>query len=789
MRRKRIRRFFRGVRQLLALLVLALIALLSYLYFYGLPDSWKASVLQELAKRGVRLEIQALFWDPTRGVVARGVECKAGNHGGMARIGELALNVRLRDLMRRTFSLETLDVDGADIQILTVAKAKPIVIERAAGSFHFKDRGVIQLEGVTGDFHGLHLEVNGRLDLSRPTALQTAGATPAPDLSKLREIINHLSSVRVGQPVQIRVSVDGRAAEPRTIRARVEVDGQALVYNGWKLDGIHGSLECDNGVLTIPALTIQAGGGKVVVTGSYDVTKRLAHFEWYSNLNPSVLVAAMPAARRPDLFEKLECRAAPELWFKGTADLGAADFWKSVEADGSFLVRDTAWKGNLVRELKGYPRITGGRVEIPNLTLVQDSGRMDGKFSYDIAASAADFDFTSTLDVAVVMNLLYPTGKNWFRTVSYDTPPLMRLTGRWAHNDPNGLQAKGEMDWRDWSSNGVRVKRTRARLDISGRRFHFGGLRLEREEGAVIGDFTMDFSTSMAELNATSTVAFAPLTKFIGPKTEEIFAPYHFVTPPRIQFKGFVNFGDRPLNDLWAHVECGHFKIWKFTSRGVSADVRSFRRSFEISKFSGELYGGRLEGDAMFDFSTPDQDWGFHCNVKRVDFDRFTHELWDYDQVKGFMTGSAEMSGIMKNSVPLKGSGEVEIADGLLWKIPLFGELSKFIPILGVHKAKKARASFTVAGEKARTEDMDINAGIMSLTVKGDYHFDKSLDFNVQGHFLKEAIIPRVLDVFTKAFEYHLGGKLNERKWEPRYLPKELLPKFEADRGEKEKNP
>ncbi len=67
----------------------------------------------------------------------------------------------------------------------------------------------------------------------------------------------------------------------------------------------------------------------------------------------------------------------------------------------------------------------------------------------------------------------------------------------------------------------------------------------------------------------------------------------------------------------------------------------------------------------------------------------------------------------------------------------------------------------------------------MSLTAKGVYKFDQSLDFIVQGHFLRAFFgIGYVFDPLTKAFEYHLGGKLNERKWKPRFVPKELLLQF-----------
>ena len=220
--------------------------------------------------------------------------------------------------------------------------------------------------------------------------------------------------------------------------------------------------------------------------------------------------------------------------------------------------------------------------------------------------------------------------------------------------------------------------------------------------------------------------------------------------------------------------------------------MRSFRKSLEISNYKSTFYDGRLEGDAVFDFTTPAQDWAFHCQLEDVDFDQFTHDLWDYKDVQGKMTGWAEMSGAMENSRPLKGRGEVKIADGIIWKIPLFGAFFlKWIPIIGEQKATKAYATFTVADEKAHVDDMKISAGIMSITAKGDYKFDQSLDFIVQGHLLRALFgIGYILDPFTKAFEYHLGGKLTDShwEWEPRFIPKELLLQFGNGKSHKKED-
>jgi len=791
MRWKRIKSFFRGVRQLFFLLIFAVFALLAYLHFNGLPQSWKNSVLQELAQRGVHLKIESLHLDPLRGVVAHGVEFESRDVGGAhVKVGEIALHVDLGSMLRKRFALETVEADGSDIQIELRNLQRLVTIRRTSGKFRFAGNGVVELKSVVGDSLGLHVEINGRLDLSKGKT-GAASSSFSMNLDQIRSWLTRLASVKTSTPIQLRIQVDGKVSEPDTLRLKAELDGKSVAYERWRADAVRGSFSYENKVLTVPEVMIEVNGGKAVFSGSWDVAPGKAKFELDNNLDPNALLIRA-TGQSAGLLKGIEFGVRPEFRVKGQLDVAeaAAKNWKSLQAEVSFRVRELSWRGHLVRDASGDALILNGRIMLPNLSIERESGRLTGSFEYDLAAEALKFDFTSTLDIAEGMELLYPSEKNWFRTARYTKPPLLRLAGQWRIRDSQGLEGKGDIDWQDWFSSGVAIRSTKSRVEIVGRKFYFHDLRLRRDEGEIAGEFSMDFEKQNAYLNATSTISFTELTRIIGPTTEETFRPYLFLTPPRIQFRGKVNFGGEETNDLWTHVECERFQIWKFKASKVAADIHSYRRSLEIARYKSDFYDGRLTGDAVFDFSTPEGEWAFHCHVDKADFDRLTHDLWDYNEVKGRMTGWGKINGILLNSRPLKGRGEVKVTDGVLWRIPLFGELSKFIPLLGVQKATKAVAGFTIADEKVHIENMKVDAGIMSLTAKGDYKFDESVDFIVQGHFLRWLFgFGFVFDPFTKAFEYHLGGKLTERKWKPRFLPKELLFQFDdEDAPEKPKS-
>jgi hypothetical protein len=784
---------FRRIRQIAFFLIFVVLSLLAYLCFYGFPDSWKQTLLQQLAQRGVHLQIESLSLDPLDGVVAREIHFQPNPEKKTSvSVRELALNISFLDVLRRRFAFDHLEVDGSDIQLYSEAGGDPIVVQRAKGRFRFEKNSILHLEQVEGNVLGIALEVNGRLDLSKGPE----GPKPAPsklNANTIHQYLTRLGEVKMGKPIRVNLQVDGKLAEPQTIRAKAEIHGTSVSYEGWQADVVSGHMIYEKDILAVPEVTIEAGGGKFSLFGYWEIRTGNLQFEVVSNLDPRALFVS-GSKTQPKWLEEMRFGMRPEIWAKGSIDLVASEPLKTLEADTSFWIREMMWRGRMVREAKGNPKMLQGMVHLPNLIFVQDFGRMSGNVDYEIASKTFIFDIKSSVDIADAMKLLYPSEKNWFRTVKFEKPPSLQLKGRWATKDPNGLQAQGSIDWEDWSSRDVRIKSTKSLLNIQGRKFQFKNLKLTRPEGEIAGEFWMDFQTQTTWLDAVTTIAFSDLARMIGPATEDLFSPYRFPVPPKIRLKGSINFDDDSQNDFTASVEAPQLELWKLRASNVVADVHNYRKTLEIARYASTFYGGRLEGDAVFDLTTPRQEWAFHCYVDQVDFDLFTHDLWDYSEVKGRLTGWAEMNGSMKTSQDLIGKGEVQIQEGVLWKIPLFGALSKFIPLLGEHKAKKGTGKFTVANEEAYIDDMKIDAGILSLTAKGTYKFDQSLDFMVQAHFLRKIGLGYPLSILTKPFEYHLGGKLNgDWQWKPKYIPKELLlqfgdgktpPKEEAVEGE-----
>ncbi|MCC7518745.1 MAG: hypothetical protein IT578_06130 [Verrucomicrobiae bacterium] len=770
----------RLLRRLAALAVLLAVSAAAWLHFHGLPGRWRAAVVHELDRQGVALTFRSLHWDLFRGIVAREVVyTPSGGRPWRARMEMLSFNVNLASLAAGRFALNEAVAEAERVTLDSGDGELPLEIRRAEATVKLGGGGRVELRRAELEIPGIRIGFEGRLVLAGASEARVASASPAAagGWRTARAWAARLAAFH--HPLDLRLRGDLDPANSSAASLEGWLDARPFAWDVWRAARVHGKVILRDGLVTLQWFSVETEEGRATLWAEWPLREGRARFEFSADLVPGEFVDRAEAAAKgrgelPRVDGRIEAR------LRGTLDPRAESIWRSVEADGNAAVRNVSWRGETWREAQMDLRFLGGAIEAPRFFVAQDAGRMIGAVSFDPASATATFDVTSTLDVSRFMQLLYPGPKNWFRGVRFTRPPLVRLAGTWNVRDPNGLHAEGDFDWQEWFVNGVVVRSAKGRARFDGRRFTFLGVDLQRDEGGVVGNFTLDFDKQVAEVALTTSVDIAPLSRILGPKVEEALRDYRFLTPPFVEWKGAMALdSSRASDDFEARVvRAGRFGVWRFEGTNVSATARFRGKSLEIAQLRAGLYGGALEGDALFDFSTPRQDWAFRLKTDRVDFEHLTRALWDYEGVKGLMSGAARMNGTMRSSADLRGAGQVTVADGVLWKIPLFGELSKFIPVLGTHTARKAAARFTVGDERVHVIEMDIDAGILSLTAKGDYKFDKSLDFIVQGHFLRKVLLGYLLDPFTKPFEYHLGGKLNDRVWKPRFIPKELLLQF-----------
>ena len=125
------------------------------------------------------------------------------------------------------------------------------------------------------------------------------------------------------------------------------------------------------------------------------------------------------------------------------------------------------------------------------------------------------------------------------------------------------------------------------------------------------------------------------------------------------------------------------------------------------------------------------------------------------------------------------GHGNLNLRDGLIWDIPIFGifsdVLNGMVPGLGSSRANAGTCTFVITNGVIRSDDLDIRSTGMRLQYRGTLDFQGQVNARVEAEPLRDMwlvgpVFSTVLWPVTKLFEYKVTGSLGDPKAEPVYL-------------------
>ena len=149
-----------------------------------------------------------------------------------------------------------------------------------------------------------------------------------------------------------------------------------------------------------------------------------------------------------------------------------------------------------------------------------------------------------------------------------------------------------------------------------------------------------------------------------------------------------------------------------------------------------------------------------------------TDLYFKYKTSQGELGGDFDFGGDGGERAALNGTGKVEVRNGNVFAIPVFGPLSelmnKFFAGAGYSVAHEATAPFTIRNGVIHTEKLKVAGKLFAMVGHGDIDFIKNdLDFDIR----IDANGPgALLTPFYQLFEYHGSGSLTKPIWRPKHL-------------------
>lgn len=747
-----------------------------YLAKRGFGREWRSRVVEELHKRGVEAYIGRLTLDPFRGLVARNVRIfdYKNRENTLALISEVSLDINYAALIHHQPFLNALDVRDAQITFpLKTAGGKAeraqLTDFRAHVYFPPEQIYVSQAEGI---LCGIRISATGQL-------IKRENYQPSPQISPedwqrhlliAQRVLNELQKFKFRATApSLQLKFSGDIAEIGKARIEATLNGDRLQRGSYEMRDLSAAAEWNNRRLSIAHFEWNDRNGSFAGRADWNSETNAASFEARSSLNLKAFLDAFglggPLAgtefHSPPLVEISGSLSFERDRFRpkviGHAALGRFTYKKAPFSD---LTADFSWDGErtLVRDLR-----------VRNQT---------GQLKADLFDAPNDFrlNIESTISPDAVRPLVSVELNEFLREWQWQRSPAIRLEIRGTDRKPESWQGEGT----------AALGRTRFRgtwMNSANTKIHFADgaltcedLHVARDEGTGTGSFTYDFKKHEVRIsNIKSSLNPAEAIFWVDPKSSKNVAAYKFRRPPNVIANGLYQFRGGKDTRLEVKVDGANGMDYVFLGKTLQFDRVSGRLLFtndqlQITDLRGALLDGTLRGHADISLGRNDPRYRASVSVSQINFPLLTDLYYNYKTAQGVLKGTYEFNGLGTDWHTMRGDGKVEVSNGDVFAIPIFGPLSgilnKIVPGSGYNIARTATAAFKVEDAIIHTDDFEAAGALFSMLGHGDIHFlDDKLDFSMRLNMKGPGVL---LTPVYKLFEYAGTGSLKKPDWHPK---------------------
>jgi hypothetical protein len=749
-----------------------------YLAKRGFGRQWRYRVVEELRKRGVEASIGRLTLDPFRGLVAKNVRIfdYKNRENTLALISEVSLDINYAALIHHEPFLNALDVRDAQIRLpFKTADEKTdraqLTNLRAHVYFPPEQIYVSQAEGI---FCGIRISARGQL-------IKRENYQPSPALSAeewqrrlliAQRVVTELQRFRFpAAPPSLQIQFSGDVAEIEKARVEATLRGDRLQRGSYEMRDLSAVAEWNHQRLNVAHCEWSDGMGSFAGRANWNVEGGSVSFQARSSLD---LKAFLDAFGLGEPLASIDFQAPPAVEVSGSVNFGPDRFKPDVIgrlAFGRFTYKKVPFS-----DLTADFSWDGERTLVRDLRLRHQTGQVRADF-FD-----APTDFRLNIESAIspeAIRGIAPRELNDFlREWEWQRPPAIRLAIRGQDHNPATWKGDGNAILGRSRFRGTWMNSADTKIHFADGALTCEDLHVTRNEGSGTGSFTYDFKKHEVNIsNIKSSLNPADVIFWIDPKIWNTVVPYKFRRPPSVTANGLYQFRGGKNTRLEIKVDGANGMDYVFLGKTLPFDRVAARLLFtndrlQIVDLRAALLSGTLRGNADISLARNDPHYRANVSVSEINFPLLTDLYYSYKTALGLLNGRYDFTGLGSDPRTMHGRGKVEVTDGDVFAIPIFGPLSgilnRILPGSGYSIAHKASADFEVDEGIIRTDDFDADGTLFSMLGHGDIHFlDDKLDFSVRLNMKGPGVL---LTPMYKLFEYAGTGTLKKPDWRPAVL-------------------
>jgi hypothetical protein len=462
-----------------------------------------------------------------------------------------------------------------------------------------------------------------------------------------------------------------------------------------------------------------------------------------------------------------------------------AEVLPTLRLDGGFkLEHGGAYRDVAITAAQSHILCSNLVWRLPDLKITRPEGRLEAVHEADERTGDYYFLIDSTIDVRALRPLLEPGQQKGLDYFTFSEPPALEAEIRGNWHDLERIGITGTVALTNFTFRGESASALRTTFQYTNRFLQIINPRLQRGTQQMSADgLGADFlAQKIYVTNGFSTTEPMVVARAIGEHVTRAVEPYQFRQPPVARVHGTIPmYGDDDA-DLHFDLAGGPFDWWHFHVPEIQGHVHWLGQQLTLTNIQVGFYGGQATGWAHFDFRPRDRtDYQFAVTATDALLHPLAADLFlKTNQIEGKLSGALVIT--KANTADMQswnGRGDLNLRDGLIWDIPIFGifsdVLNGMVPGLGSSRANAGTCTFVITNGVIRSDDLDIRSTGMRLQYRGTMDFQGRVNARVEAGILRD--MPFFGQVFSialwpvsKLFEYKVTGSLGDPKAEPVWL-------------------
>jgi hypothetical protein len=747
-----------------------------YLARRGFGRQWRHRVVEELHRQGVEADIGRLTLDPFRGLIARNVRIfdYKNRENTLARISEVSLDINYAALIHRQPFLNALDVRDAQITLplkVGEGKADKVQLTNFGAHVYFPPEQIYvsQAEGI---LCGIRISATGQL-IKRENYQSSPAISPEEWQSRLmiaQRVLNELEKFRFPAALpSLQLKFSGDVAEIEKAHVEATLRGDRLQRGGYEMRDLSAAAEWNDQHLNIAHCEWSDGKGNFDGRADWNRETNSANFQVRSNLD---LKAFLDAFGLGEPLTGIEFHSPPLVEISGSVTFGPNGFRPDVIGHAAF--ERFSYKTIPFSDLAADFSWDGERTFVRDVRVRHQTGQLRA----DLFDAPADFrlNVESTISPDALRAIVPRELSEFLRDWQWQRSPAIRLAIRGKDRNPQSWQGDGTVALGRSRFRGTWMNSANSKIHFADGALTCEDLHVARDEGVGSGSFTYDFKKHEVRVsNIRSSLNPVEAIFWIDPKTSKTVAPYKFRRPPNVTANGVYQFRGGKNTRLEIKVDGANGMDYVFLGKTlpfdrVSAQLLFTHDRLQITDVRGALLAGTLRGNTDISLARNDPRYRASISLSEINFPLLTDLYYNYKTAQGVLSGTYDFTGLGTDWRTMRGRGKVDVSNGNVFAIPIFGPLSgilnHIVPGSGYSIAHKASANFKIENGIIHTDDFEAAGALFSMVGYGDIHFlDDKLDFSLRLNMKGPGVL---LTPMYKLFEYAGEGSLKKPDWHPK---------------------